>query len=306
MSKILVIGDIMLDKYSYGLVKRLNPEWPNPLLNIYSEEYKLGGAANVAANLSSLSGSVALVWVIWDDEYGKKFESLCNENNIHLTPIIVGVPTITKQRFMETTYQQQLLRVDYEEKYSLSYKHNEQILSLITEFSPEYIIFSDYNKGMINKDLVDGVKLYADSNDAKIFVDTKPNNLKHFEGIYLIKPNIKEFRQMIGNENLQNTDDAIKDQGMKFVDQYKLNLVITRWNKGAVLITKDGQFHSLPTKAKQVFDVTGAWDTFLAAIVFALSKWYDLKSAVELGNKASWIVVGKLGTATVAPEELWF
>ncbi len=305
MSKILVIGDIMLDKYSYGLVKRLNPEGPNPLLNIYSEEYKLGGAANVAANLSSLSGSVGLVWVLWNDEYGKKFESLCNENNINLTPVYVWVPTITKQRFMDTTYQQQLLRVDYEEKYSLSYKHNEQILTLIEEFVPEYIIFSDYNKWMINKDLVDGVKSYADSHDAKIFVDTKPNNLKYFEGVYLIKPNIKEFRQMIGNENLQNTDEAIKEQGIKFVDQYKLNLVITRWNKGAVLITKDGQFYSLPTKAKQVFDVTGAWDTFLAAIVFALSKWYDLKSAVELGNKASWIVVGKLGTATVAPEELW-
>ena len=81
---------------------------------------------------------------------------------------------------------------------------------------------------MIHKDLVDGVKLYSDRHDVKIFVDTKPNNLKYFEGVYLIKPNIKEFRQMIGNENLQNTDEAIKEQGMKFVDQYKLNLVITR------------------------------------------------------------------------------
>ena len=294
----------MLDKYSYGLVKRLNPEWPNPLLNIYNEEYKLGGAANVAANLSSLSGLVELVGVLWEDDYGKKFESLCQESNIHLTSIIAWVPTITKQRFMETTYQQQLLRVDYEEKYTMSHTHNEQILALLDQLNPEYIVFSDYNKWIINKELINDIKLYAQEHNAKIFVDSKPNNLKYFENVYLIKPNLKEFRQMIKNEELPNTDEAIKEHGIKFVEQYKCNLVITRWNKGAALITKDGQFFALPTKAKQVFDVTGAWDTFLAAIVYSLSIWSDLKSAVELGNKASWIVVGKLGTATVTPEEL--
>lgn len=305
MSEIVVIWDIMLDKYSYGSVNRLNPEWPNPLLNIYHEEYKLWGAANVAANLSSLNGLVELVGVLWQDEYGEKFQSLCNENNIHLTPIFVGVPTITKQRFMETTYQQQLLRVDYEEKYHMAYKDNEKIIALLRQAHPQYIVFSDYNKWIINKHLIEEVKMYAQENNAKIFVDTKPNNLKFFEWVYLLKPNLKEFRQMIGNEELPNTDQALQEYGTQFIHQYNLNLVITRWNKGAVLITQDGQFYSLPTKAKQVFDVTGAGDTFLAAIVYALSQWSDLKSAVELGNKASWIVVWKLGTATVTSEELY-
>jgi D-beta-D-heptose 7-phosphate kinase/D-beta-D-heptose 1-phosphate adenosyltransferase len=111
---------------------------------------------------------------------------------------------------------------------------------------------------------------------------------------------------MIENEELPNTEEAIQKYWIEFVNTYKLNLVITRWSKWAILITKEGQLYSLSTNAKQVFDVTGAWDTFLAAIVYALSKWNDLKSAVEIGNKASWIVVGKLGTATVTPEELWF
>ena len=304
MSKILVIGDIMLDKYSYGLVKKLNPESPNPLVNIDYEEYKLWGAANVAANIACLKGTVELIGVLWKDDYGKKFESLCKQHNINLTSIVTWVPTITKQRFIETTYQQQLLRVDYEEKYSLSHANNEIIIALLEHIVPDYIIFSDYDKWIINKELVEGVKLYAKKHDIRIFVDIKPNNLKYFDDVYLIKPNLKEFRQMIGDDELQNTEVAIQKRWIEFVNQYKVNLVITRWSKWAILVTKEGQSYSLPTKAQQVFDVTGAGDTFLAAIVYALSQWNDLKYAVEFGNKASWIVVEKLGTATVTPEEL--
>ena len=304
MSKILVIGDLMLDKYSYGLVRRLNPEWPSQLLNVDREEYKLGWAANVASNIASLNGEVELIGAIWKDDHGKKFELLCHENHVHLNPIILWLPTITKHRFIETTYQQQLLRVDYEERCSMSHQDNEIILSLLQKIAPQYIVFSDYNKWMINRELVDWVKHYAQEHDIKIFVDTKPTNLKFFEGVYLIKPNLKEFRQMIGYEELQNTDEAIKEYGLQFVHQYKVNLVITRWNKWAALITRDGEFHSLSTKVKQVFDVTWAWDTFLAAIVYALAHGQDITSAVDLGNRASGIVVGKLGTATVTPEEL--
>ncbi len=304
MSKILVIGDVMLDKYSYGLVRRLNPEWPSQLLNVDREEYRLWWAANVAANISSLNGEVELIGTIGKDDHGKKFTSLCQEKYVHLTPVILWIPTITKQRFIETTYQQQLLRVDYEERCVLSHQDNELVFSLLQDSNPQYIIFSDYNKWMINKELVDWVKYYAQKHDVKIFVDTKPSNLYLFDGVYLIKPNLKEFRQMIGYEELPNTDDAIKEYGLQFVAQYQVNLVITRWNKWAALVTKDGEFYSLPTKVKQVFDVTWAWDTFLAAIVYALAHGQDLKSAVELGNRASGIVVGKLGTSTVTPEEL--
>lgn len=304
MSKILVIGDIMLDKYSYGLVKRLNPEWPSQLLNVDREEYKLGWAANVAANVASLNSDVELIGAIGKDDYGKRFELLCQENHVHLNPVVLWIPTITKQRFIETTYQQQLLRVDYEERCSMSHQDNEMVFSLLQKISPQYIVFSDYNKWMITKELVDWVKRYAQEHDVKIFVDTKPSNLHLFEDVYLVKPNLKEFRQMVGYEELPNTDEAIKEYGLQFVAQHKTNLVITRWNKWATLITKDGEFYSLPTKVKQVFDVTWAWDTFLAAIVYALAHGQDLKSAVELGNRASGIVVGKLGTSTVTPEEL--
>ena len=150
MSRIVVIGDLMLDKYSYGLVKRLNPEWPTPLLNIDREEYKLWWAANVAANISSLNGFVDLIWVLWEDDYGGKFLSLCQEEHIQLTRIVTGSPTITKQRFIETTYQHQLLRVDYEEKYFMSQSHSDMVISALRQISPEYIVFSDYNKWIID------------------------------------------------------------------------------------------------------------------------------------------------------------
>ncbi len=304
MSRIVVIGDLMLDKYSYGLVKRLNPEWPTPLLNINREEYKLWWAANVASNIASLNGFVDLIWVLWEDDYGEKFLSLCQEEHIQLTHIVTGVSTITKQRFVETTYQHQLLRVDYEEKYLMSQSHSDMVISALQEISPEYIVFSDYNKWIIDKYLVDWIKSYAQKNNVKIFVDTKPDNLKYFENVYLIKPNLKEFRQMIGNEELPDSDEALQEQGILFVNQYKTNLVITRWSKWAVLITQEGEFYSLPTQAKQVFDVTGAWDTFLAAIVCSLALGSTLVAAVELGNKASWIVVGKQGTVSITSQEL--
>ncbi len=306
MLNIVVIWDVMLDKYSYGSVKRLNPEWPNPLVNIEREEYKLWWAANVAANISSLNGNAELIGVIWKDDHGKKFTLLCEEWNVNLSPIIIWTPTITKQRFIETTYQQQLLRVDYEQKYILTKEYNDQIMIILQTLNPQYIVISDYNKWMIGKELVADIKSYAQKHEAKVFVDAKPNNLQYFYGVYLLKPNFKEFCQMIGHEDLSNTEESIQQYGIDFVKKYHLNLVITRGNKWAVLITQDWQFYSLPTEAQQIFDVTGAGDTFLAAIVYSLSQWNDLKSAVELGNKASWIVVGKLGTAIVTPEELTF
>lgn len=304
MSKILVIGDVMLDKYSYGSVKRLNPEWPNPLLTIDHEEYRLGWAANVACNISFLMGDADLIGVVGHDSYCNTFSSLCKEVHISFLPIFSSTPTITKQRFIETTYQQQLLRVDYEKKNFMSPNDNKLIVSHLNQLAPEYIVISDYNKGMINQELVDAIKKYALDTQAKILVDTKPASLDYFKDVYLLKPNFKEFCMMVDSPDLENTDEAIKWVGVPFVKDYRFNLVVTRWNKWAVLITQEGEFYSLPTQAKQVFDVTGAWDTFLAAIVCSLVLGSSLVDAVELGNKASWIVVGKQGTVSITSQEL--
>lgn len=298
--KIAVLWDVMLDKFTFWNVNRLNPESPAQLMNVQSEEFRLWWAANVAANIASLDSWITLIWLIWDDYHGKQFKILCDNLNINFVNIKNNYSTITKQRFIENTYRQQLLRVDYEEKMSLDSNQIKQIINLLIDLKIELLIISDYNKWLVNKELIDNIfELWI-----KILVDCKPVNIYLFKWTYLIKPNFKEFQQIM-LWKIENTDEDIELHWKEFVNQYNTNLIVTRWSKGATLITKDLVVYHLHTEAQQVFDVTWAWDTFLAAISYALSKWNNLVNAVQLWNKASWIVVGKVGTAVVSKEELW-
>ncbi|EKD44454.1 MAG: PfkB protein [uncultured bacterium (gcode 4)] len=299
MSKITVLWDVMLDKFTYGSVKRLNPEAPVPLINIDREEYKLGGAANVAANIASLSGGVSLVWAIGDDINGRIFQDLCVDNGIQFQPIVSSCPTITKQRFIETTYEQQLLRVDHEQRVQLGLQEESKMVRAVESLNPSLIVVSDYNKGIMTQNLIGSFKDRLNT----VLVDGKPANIQLFRWVYLIKPNFKEFCEMIGKK-IDNTDAEIEKYGKKFAEDFWSNLVVTRWSKWATLITKTWEVHHLHTQAQQVFDVTWAGDTFLATIAWALENWHTLIDAVKLGNKASGIVVGKVGTAVVSREEL--
>lgn len=303
--KILVFWDIMLDKFTYGKVRRLNPESPAPLINVERECYKLGWSANVAANIASLDGVVHLVWALgaWEngktDTNGAIFGKLCTEHAISLHATFVAAPTITKQRFIEVTYHQQMLRVDYEENLTLSQEQNEEIIRKIHEIQPDIIIISDYNKGMVSKYIVDALKALG----TKIVVDAKPKNIELFKDVFLIKPNFKEFCWMVGRE-MQNEDEEVGFYAKRFANDYHTNLVITRWEKWATLCTIEWEIIHIPTEAKKVFDVTGAGDTFIAALTYGLSQWYSLVDGVILWNKASWVIVSKIGTDVITRGEL--
>lgn len=309
MSNIVVFWDLMLDKFTYWEVKRLNPEWPNPLLNVLKEEYKLWWAANVAANLSSLNWEVNLVWILWKDsnwsidQNWSFFKSICELENIEVNSILNISPTITKQRFIEFTYHQQMLRVDYENKFLLDYKDEDFLVKTIIELNPEILIISDYNKGTITGNIIKKVTKGINVK-TKILVDSKPNNINLFKWTYLIKPNFKEFCQMIWKE-IENEDEIIGKHWIDFVKYYSTNLVVTRWNKWATLVTKDFEVVHIPTEAQQVFDVTWAWDTFISTIAYWLSIWYSLIDSIKLGNKASWIVIWKVWTSLITKQELW-
>ncbi|MFA5747952.1 MAG: PfkB family carbohydrate kinase [Candidatus Absconditabacterales bacterium] len=304
MSKITVIGDAVLDNYIYGNTDKKNPESPMPLLIVEEEEYRLGGASNVANNIASLNGGVNLISIIGKDENGKKFKKLCEKNKINLIGIISDNPTITKIRFIDSQYKQQLLRVDYEKKNNLVNYNAQEIIDILSLQKPKYIVISDYNKGIINKNLVEEVKNFSKKNGSSILVDTKPQNINLFNGVFLIKPNFKEFCEMIG-QKIDNTDENIENYGKEFTKKYNTNLVVTRSAKGSSLITIDGNvFHIKPSEVRKVFDVTGAGDTFIATIAYGLDNGYNLEDAVRLANKASGIVVEKVGTATVTKEEL--
>jgi D-glycero-beta-D-manno-heptose-7-phosphate kinase len=313
MSKILVLGDSMLDVYVYGNTNRINPESSALLLTVDKEETILWWAANVAHNLTSLHGTWDTTWlitIIGDDTGGKELAQLCDKANIALFPLFTGAPTTTKTRFVKSQPKAQLLRVDREKKYPLVDSHIEEIIQILTTQQPEFLIVSDYNKWIVDGNLLPSLKQFADEKWIKILVDTKPQNLQYFDGVYLIKPNFKEFCEMIGQkwmeaDDANNTDQNVELHGKQFVEEHKTNLVVTRWHRGVSLITQQWDVHHFPPAEDiSVFDVTGAGDTFIATLVYALDQKYSLQDAVKLANKAGWIVVRQFGTATITTKEL--
>jgi len=305
MSNIIVIWDAMLDEYIYGNTDRKNPESPMPLLNVEKEEIKLWGASNVAHNISSLNWSADLIAMIWKDTNGKLFTTICEDENINLLPLYMDAPTITKKRFLDSQYRQQLLRVDYEKKEKISDENINNIKKLLEDINPKYILISDYNKWIVTEKMVNVIKSCSKKIWAIILADIKPQNLELFKWIYLIKPNFKEFCEMMNIKWIENTDENIGKYWLEFVKENKTNLIVTRWWKWATLVTTEWKVYHIPSEERKVFDVTWAWDTYIATLTYALSQWYDLVDAVKLANTASGIVVWKVWTASVTKEELW-
>ncbi len=305
MSKIVVIWDAMLDEYIYGNTDRKNPESPMPLLNVEKEEIKLWWASNVAHNIASLDEWVNLICLIGNDENWKVFSDLCKKENINLIALLMSSPTIAKKRFLDSQYKQQLLRVDYEKKEKISEENVANAEKILEEIRPDYILISDYNKWIITDKMMDMVKVFAEKNWCNILADIKPQNLDLFKWIFLIKPNFKEFCEMMNIQWIENNDENISKYWTEFVKEFWVNLVVTRGWKWSTLITKDLNVYHIPSEERKVFDVTGAWDTYIATLTYALSKWYELTEAVKLANTASWIVVWKVWTASISKEELW-
>ncbi len=299
---ICVLGEVMLDKYTYGRVERINPEAPVPILHVVDERYTLGGAGNVANNLISLNEPVYLMSVCNEkEEFGKCIKNLCEKRNIKYHFITDGRPTIVKHRFVALGYNQQLLRVDYEENHPLDCNYSKMFVDKILEFSPNILIISDYAKGLITEGLMENIKKQF---KGRILIDPKPKNINLYENVYLIKPNLKEASEIVGRE-IKNNNNDVEKAGLDIMDKYNANVVITRSEKGSTLITIDGEIHHISTDVKEIHDVSGAGDTYIATLGYALSKNYDLVDAVKLANRASSIVVGKVGTATVSLDELF-
>lgn len=305
MSKIVVIWDAMLDIYIFGNTDRKNPESPMPLLKVEKQEIRLGWASNVAHNIANLNWSVELVSLLWDDDNWKLFSKICEEKNIQVNWLIMEAPTITKTRYLDSQYKQQLLRVDYEEKKKITKEQIDELEKILEENKPEIILISDYDKWIITPESVEAVKNYAINNNAKILVDIKPKNLELFYDVFLVKPNFREFCEMMWITWIENTEENISKYGKEFVQKYRTNIVITRWWKWSSLITKKGEVYHMSSEELKVFDVSWAWDTYIATLTYALSNNYSLVDAVKLSNKASGVVVWKVGTAAITREELW-
>ncbi len=297
---VVVIGDIMLDQYYFGESTRKNPESPAPLMEIRSEEKRLWGAANVAANLSWMGVSTNLIGTLWNDLRWEAIQELCKKNNVLLHALLTEQRTTLKKRFIETTYNQQLLRADDEERSVLSELQRKSVIEQIYALDPEYIVIADYNKWMLDDELITQLNDLS----VKIFLDTKSFKIKQFKNIYLLKPNFGEFQEIIGKK-IKNTDLEIESHGKHLAESLNCNVVITRGREWASLITPNWEYMHLITEEAKAFDVCGAGDTFSAGLVTWLKHGMSLADAVKLGNKASGIAVRKIWTSVITKEELF-
>jgi len=302
--KILVIGDVMLDKYIWGEVSRISPEAPVQVVNVLKESYAPGGAANVANNIAALNGKSYIVGIVGDDEANKILLSELQKRNINVDGIFKdnNNPTIQKVRVIGRS--QQLLRFDYEKKGYVDSNVESNILSFIEENirSFDAIAISDYAKGVITKNLMKKLKEICKKNNKKIIVDPKPKHKDFYKNVTLVTPNHTEAHEILNIEI--ESEDEVSVIGKKLIEVFNCPILMTRGEKGMSLFELNGEITNIPTKAKEVYDVTGAGDTSVATIALSLASGASLKEAAVIANHAAGITVGKVGTSTVSIDEL--
>lgn len=298
-AKVLVLGDVMLDRYWFGATNRISPEAPVPVVKVQDIEERAGGAANVAMNIASLNVPVTLHGFIGQDDAGRSLDKLLTHHQIQNHCVALDShPTITKLRILSR--HQQLLRLDFEEDF-----HNVTSDSLLTKLAEEIhqygaLILSDYGKGTLNA--VKQMIQLARAANVPVLIDPKGTDFERYRGATLLTPNLSEFEAVVG---VCKDDDELIKRGLKLIEQYELSaLLVTRSEKGMTLLRPNKPAYHLPTQAKEVFDVTGAGDTVISVLATAIADGRNLEEACYLANAAAGVVVGKLGTSTVTPTEL--
>jgi D-beta-D-heptose 7-phosphate kinase/D-beta-D-heptose 1-phosphate adenosyltransferase len=304
-ARILAIGDVMLDRFIVGTVSRISPEAPVPVVDLTSETFKPGGAANAINNIRALGGEVIAVGIIGDDVSGKKLIDLLKQSGINTEGIIViqNRPTIVKTRIIAG--QQQIVRIDREKRDGLDNEWVQKILGFVNTKIKDIdaILISDYDKGVITNKLLEDVIPLAKKYNKPIIVDPKVEHFLDYKGVTIVTPNIKEASAATGISPINET--SIRNMGQWLLTQLECDTVlITRGKDGMTLFENDGAVIHIPTVAREVFDVTGAGDTVTGVVALCLAVGAMMVDAAIIANTAAGIVVGKLGTATATKEEL--
>lgn len=279
----------MLDRYIVGNVSRISPEAPIPVIEVEKEFNNLGGAANVASNISSLSGNVSLFGFISCDDYSNQLKELLNEKKIDYW---FGESSITSQKIRVIGNNQQFVRLDYEDNSNKQFNKTLENRLLEEANNSDMIVISDYAKGTITKNLIDLLKNYK----SKLIIDPKPKNSQIYPSALLFTPNEKESFEMSGHIKANRA-------GIKLKNNLESHILITRGEDGMLLIDGDTLIN-IPTYAREVYDVSGAGDTVVASLALALASGADLNNSAIIANHAAGIVVGKKGTYSVNVEEL--
>jgi D-beta-D-heptose 7-phosphate kinase/D-beta-D-heptose 1-phosphate adenosyltransferase len=308
--RLLVVGDIMMDRSILGKVSRISPEAPVPVIIAETENFNLGGAANVAHNIRSLGGVVSLCGIVGDDENGRKMYRRIAERGIQTQGIFFeqGRQTTVKTRIIaHHPHYQQLVRVDRETTDHPKASTFRNLSKFLTEKMEDFdgVVFSDYGKGLLTRKLIQTIISRTRQSRKLIMVDPKVKNFFFFKGATVITPNTNEASEA---SRIPVTDQvSVEKIGRSLLKKLKCNaLVITQGEKGMTIFEPHQKPYPVPTVAKEVYDVTGAGDTVIGTMALALGAGphVSVKDAASLANYAAGIVVGKVGTAIVSSEEL--
>jgi len=304
-TRILVIGDIMLDQFIWGKVSRISPEAPVPVVEADRETTILGGTANVVNNLVSLGGKVLLCGVVGGDSPAGEIISKLHELDVDTGGIAIehDRPTSVKTRII--AHAQQVVRYDRETRDSLKPETTDSILNFIHKQKDNFaaIIVSDYGKGVVTRELMEGVKDLMSTRGIPLAVDPNVKNFPLYEGATIITPNHNEAQAAAAMDI--SDKESLRKVGEKLLYFYRCRaLLITRGEDGMTLFEEDGKITDIKAMARKVYDVTGAGDTVIATLTLAISAGLDIKSAAYLSNLAAGIVVGEVGTSTIKIDDL--
>lgn len=304
--KIAVTGDMMLDCYLWGDVKRISPEAPVPVVEVDNEFYRFGGAANVALNILKLGGLPVPVGVIGQDTYGTTFTALVKENKILSDGIFIddSRPTTAKTRVI--AHNQHIVRIDKECKDYISASMEKKILDFITDHmdSLDGIVLQDYNKGILTPQLINDIIKEANRKGVLITVDPKFNNFFEYKDVTVFKPNRKEAEDVLGMKI--RSEEDISKAGNTLLQKLNASYVLlTLGEHGISVFEKDKPVRRMPTKARKVADVSGAGDTVISTLTIALAAGADIIEASYLSNFAGGIVCGEVGIVPIERDKLF-
>ncbi len=303
-TRALVVGDLMLDEYLWGVVDRISPEAPVQIVEVKRKELRLGGAGNVINNLLTLNCQVDVVSVVGDDDDGQFLLRRLKERGVQKHGVFSQSGRVTSRKTRVFASNQQIVRIDQETRADISVESEELILSHVKAAlaSLDVIFLSDYQKGVLTDRLLKEVIALGRTANVPVLVDPKGDDYRKYQGATLLTPNRKEAQQATG---IAITDEAsLLESGRKRVAELELEaLVLTRSEEGMTVFSANGEIH-LPTVAREIYDVSGAGDTVLSLFGLGLAQKLPLATAARLANLAAGIVVGKVGTSTVCAQEM--
>jgi D-beta-D-heptose 7-phosphate kinase/D-beta-D-heptose 1-phosphate adenosyltransferase len=299
--KVLVVGDVMLDRYWWGSVNRISPEAPVPVVHLQETSLVAGGAANVAVNIAGLTAEAFLVGMIGDDKEAELFSPLLNNSKIS-TDYLIKLPnrqTTVKTRVV--AHSQQVVRIDQESKLSLSNLEEDRIWEKIKNLIEkiDLIVVSDYNKGFLTKKILKRLITTAIKYNKIVLVDPKGKNYNKYQGATILTPNLREIAEACGMDEF--APNILERAGKQLLASLKIKaLLITQGEEGMTLLEKDKQSIHLAARARKVYDVTGAGDTVIATLAVAMGAGMSLEKSSNAANVAAGIVVEQMGTSSIS------